>query len=72
MLDQMPEEWEESYEMLEQIHAEAEILTPFYDLHELSSNLSIQVPKRDKILDAIHEKRVSCCPNPFFQYRFQN
>ena len=56
MLKQMPEEWEESYEMLEKIHAEAEILTPFYDLHELSSNLSIQVPKRKEVLDKIHNK----------------
>ena len=56
MLEEMPEEWEESYELLQTVHSEAEILTPFYDLHKLCSNLSIQVPKRDKVIEAIHDK----------------
>ncbi len=56
MLEKMPEDWDESYEMLERIHKEAEILTPFYDLHKLSSNLSVQVPKRDQVLDRIYDK----------------
>lgn len=56
MMEEMPEAWSESYEMLEKIHNEAEILTPFYDLHKLSSNLSVQVPKRDEVLDRIYDK----------------
>lgn len=53
MLENMPESWEKSYKLLEKIHREAEILTPFYDLHELCSNLKIQVPRRNKVLEQI-------------------
>lgn len=56
MLEEMPEEWEDSYEMLEKLDSEAEILTPFYDLHELCSNMKIQVPKREEVIKAIREK----------------
>lgn len=56
MLEEMPEKWEDSYEMLEKLHSEAEILTPFYDLHELCSNMGIQVPKREKVIESIREK----------------
>ncbi|MFB6167049.1 MAG: tRNA (guanine(10)-N(2))-dimethyltransferase [Candidatus Nanohaloarchaea archaeon] len=56
MLDEMPENWSRAREILELVHSEAEILTPFYDLHELCSLLEIQVPKRDRVIDAIDEK----------------
>lgn len=56
MLDEMPEDWEESRELLKLIHGEAEILTPFYDLHELSSVLDVEVPKRDRVIKAIDQK----------------
>lgn len=56
MLERMPEDWEESRELLEPIDAEAEILTPFYDLHKLSSNLDISSPKRDPVVEAIHDR----------------
>lgn len=56
MLEEIPEEWENSREILELVHQEAEILTPFYDLHELASILDIEVPKRDRVIDAIDEK----------------
>lgn len=56
MLEEMPEEWEDSRELLELVHGEAEILTPFYDIHELSSNLDVQVPRRDKVIEKIREK----------------
>lgn len=56
MLEKMPENWEDSYEMLERIHSEAEILTPFYDIHEIASNMKIQVPKRKDIIDKIEKK----------------
>ncbi len=56
MLERMPEEYKESREMLELLHKEAEIITPFYDLHELASNMEISSPRRDKVIEAIHEK----------------
>jgi tRNA (guanine26-N2/guanine27-N2)-dimethyltransferase len=56
MLEEMPEEWGDSYEMLEKIHREAEIMTPFYDLHELCSIMGIQVPKREKVIESIRDK----------------
>lgn len=56
MLEEMPEGWEEGRELLELVHAEAEILTPFYDLHELSSVLDIEVPKRNRVIAAIDQK----------------
>ncbi|MFB6217379.1 MAG: hypothetical protein ABEJ72_10535, partial [Candidatus Aenigmatarchaeota archaeon] len=31
MLDKVPEDWKESQQLLERLHGEAEILTPFYD-----------------------------------------
>lgn len=56
MLEQMPEEWKDSHELLERVHGEAEILTPFYDLHELASNLGISSPRRDPVIEAIEDK----------------
>ncbi len=56
MLEEMPEDWEDSLELLEHIDSEAEIVTPFYDLHELASVMDIEVPKRDLVIEAIDGK----------------
>lgn len=56
ILEEMPEEWTEARELLELIHSEAEILTPFYDLHELASVIGVTVPKRDLVIERIREK----------------
>ncbi|MFB6208634.1 MAG: tRNA (guanine(10)-N(2))-dimethyltransferase [Candidatus Nanohaloarchaea archaeon] len=56
MLEEMNEDWEESMELLQRIDGEAEILTPFYDLHELCSSIGIHVPKRDKVIEEIRQK----------------
>ncbi|MFB6147973.1 MAG: tRNA (guanine(10)-N(2))-dimethyltransferase, partial [Candidatus Nanohaloarchaea archaeon] len=56
MLEKMPEDWEKAREILEMVHNEAEILTPFYDLHELASVLDIQVPQRDRVIEEIDDK----------------
>jgi tRNA (guanine26-N2/guanine27-N2)-dimethyltransferase len=56
MLEKIPEEWDESRELLKRIHSEAEIKTPFYDLHELASKQGVSVPKRDKVIEALREK----------------
>lgn len=55
MLEEYPEDWE-SREFLETVHGESEILTPFYDIHELASVLKVQVPPKQEVLDAIEEK----------------
>ena len=56
MLEKIPEEWEASKDILEKVHAEAEIVTPFYDLHELASRHDVSVPKRDSVIEALREK----------------
>jgi tRNA (guanine26-N2/guanine27-N2)-dimethyltransferase len=55
MLEEMPEEWEDSEEILEKIHGEAEIVTPFYDIHELCSKHKLQVPKRKDVFEALED-----------------
>ena len=56
MVEEMPEEWEKSKELLDKVHGEAEILTPFYDLHELCSHLEVSVPKQEEFIESIREK----------------
>lgn len=56
MLENIPDKWEGSKEILEKVHAEAEIVTPFYDLHELSSRHNVSVPKRDKVIETLERK----------------
>ncbi|MBC5793364.1 MAG: tRNA (guanine(10)-N(2))-dimethyltransferase [Nanohaloarchaea archaeon] len=56
MKEEIPEEWVDANELLRKVHGEAEILTPFYDLHKLSSSLSIQVPKREKVLESLEDR----------------
>ncbi|MFB6245753.1 MAG: tRNA (guanine(10)-N(2))-dimethyltransferase [Candidatus Nanohaloarchaea archaeon] len=56
VLDRMPESWEEARQIVGLIDAESEILTPYYDLHEMSSSIGISSPKRDQVIEAIREK----------------
>ncbi len=56
VLDRIPENWEDSRNLLELVHDEAEILTPFYDIHELASNMEISSPKRKPVIEAIENK----------------
>ncbi len=56
MLEKFPEEWETSRKILERVHRESEILTPFYDLHELASHHGVSVPKRDNVIDRLNRK----------------
>lgn len=56
VLDQTPKDWEQSYDLVETLHGEGEILTPFYDLHEMASNMGISSPKRDPVINSIREK----------------
>lgn len=55
MLDEMPEEWE-AYEFLKRLDSEAEIITPYYDIHALASNLGTSSPKREDFIEALREK----------------
>jgi tRNA (guanine26-N2/guanine27-N2)-dimethyltransferase len=55
MLEKVPKEWEDSKEFLEKIHSEAEMITPFYDIHELCSKHKLQVPKRVDVIEALED-----------------
>lgn len=55
MLEEMPEDWE-AYSLLEKLHSEAEIITPYYDIHALSSSLGVSSPKRDEFIDEVRSK----------------
>lgn len=56
MLEKMPEDWEESRELLQKIHNEAEIITPFYDIHEMASNMKLSVPRRENVIESLDQK----------------
>lgn len=56
VLEEMPEEWESGREIVEYVDSEAEIITPFYDLHELCSSMGISSPKRDPVIENIHNR----------------
>lgn len=55
MLDEMPEDWE-SREFLERLDSEAEIITPYYDIHALASNIGTSSPKREEFIEKLREK----------------
>ncbi len=55
MLEEMPEDWE-AYELLERLDSEAEILTPYYDVHALASSIGYSSPKRDEFIDALRDR----------------
>ncbi len=55
MLEKIPGEWIKTREKLEKIHDESEILTPFYDVHKLASQLKKPVPKREKIIGKLRD-----------------
>lgn len=52
-LEKVPRDWESSRELVELIDSEAELITPFYDLHEISSSLGISSPPREPVLERI-------------------
>ena len=56
MIEEMPEEWGESLDFLEKFHSECAIRTPFYDIHDMSSEVGVQAPKTDKVLENLREK----------------
>ncbi len=56
MKEKIPDSWEDSKQLLDRIDSEAELITPFYDLHELCSNIGISSPKREAVTEAIREK----------------
>lgn len=56
MLEEIPDEWQESREFLQKIDSEAEILTPFYDVHELASTVEVSVPPRDELIGSLRDR----------------
>lgn len=55
MLEEMDEDWA-AYELLERLDSEAELITPYYDIHALASNLGTSSPKREEFVEALKEK----------------
>lgn len=55
-IERTPEEWEEANQLIKQLREESEIITPYYNIHELCSSLGISSPKIDELVDKIHEK----------------
>lgn len=55
MIDIFPE-WEESKELLMKLHNEAEIITPFYHIHQMASKIGVSVPKRKKVIEHLRDK----------------
>ena len=56
MKENIPDGWKASREILEKVHNESEIITPFYDLHEMASIQGVSVPKRDRIIEELRDK----------------
>lgn len=55
VLEEMPEDWD-SREIIELLDSEAEILTPFYDLHEMASSTGVMAPKREDVIEGLMDK----------------
>ncbi|MFB6192752.1 MAG: tRNA (guanine(10)-N(2))-dimethyltransferase [Candidatus Nanohaloarchaea archaeon] len=55
VLDEMPEDWE-SRDIVELLNSEAEILTPFYDLHQMASSTGVMAPKRERVIEDLEDK----------------
>jgi tRNA (guanine26-N2/guanine27-N2)-dimethyltransferase len=49
--ERVPESWTESKELAARLEAEADIPTPFYDLHELASAAETQCPPIEEFVD---------------------
>jgi tRNA (guanine26-N2/guanine27-N2)-dimethyltransferase len=56
MLEEIPEDWGEAKEVLEYVNSECQIRTPFYDLHEMASELDVQAPRRDDLIETLRDK----------------
>ncbi|QGA80722.1 tRNA (guanine(10)-N(2))-dimethyltransferase [Candidatus Nanohalobium constans] len=65
MLKEIPEEWEDSVELLEKVHGEAEIVTPYYDIHELCSKHKLQVPKLEEVIESLEQTGYPVSPTHF-------
>lgn len=55
MLESIPEGWEKSRGLLEKIHSGSRIRKPYYDIHEMASQLGIQSPRRDEVLERLSD-----------------
>jgi N2,N2-dimethylguanosine tRNA methyltransferase len=55
MAGRIPESWNESKELVDRLEAEADIPTPFYDLHELASAADTQCPPIDDFVGELRE-----------------
>lgn len=56
MLENIPDDWEETKKLVKKLKSESEILKPYYDIHNLVSIMSIQSPKKKEIIKQIEER----------------
>lgn len=56
MLENTPDDWEEPREYIEKLDNEVSIKTPFYEIHEMSSELDVQAPRTDNVIQHLRDK----------------
>lgn len=56
MLEEVPEEWEQAREYIETLDKEVNIRTPFYEIHEMSSELDVQAPRTANVIEHLRDK----------------
>ncbi len=56
MIEETPEGWKDIKETIKTIDKEAEIIKPFYDIHNVCSNLSTSAPKLQDVIEQLREK----------------
>ena len=56
MLEKTPEDWKEVREYIDILDSETDIRTPFYEIHEMSSELDVQAPRTDDVIEHLRNK----------------
>jgi len=56
MVEETPKEWEDILEDIETLDGEAELIKPYYDVHNVCSMLSISAPKKDDVVKRLKQK----------------
>ena len=65
MLEEIPGDWNEAYKLLEVLRQEVQIRTPFYDLHEMASEIGVQAPKTSDTLESLQDRGYIASPTHF-------
>ncbi|MFB6116599.1 MAG: tRNA (guanine(10)-N(2))-dimethyltransferase [Candidatus Nanosalina sp.] len=56
MLEETPEEWRDAREYTETLNREYDIRRPFYEIHEMSSELDVQAPRTDNVVQHLRDR----------------